>query len=141
MRESGGEATSSRRRGREPGLLRTASRGGARLKAIIWLLILGAGVYVCYKVVPLYINNYELTDEMKTEARFVAARTLKAEEAHEKVWLKVQELKIPARREDIRVESNGREVRISLSYSVLVDLGPYQRELKFNPVAEDRAAY
>ncbi len=116
---------------------RVRDHGGARLKAIIWLLILGAFVYICVKVIPLYLDYYQLEDKMKTEARFAAVNRRTDEELRNIIFREVQERDIPARREDIHVEQSQRGVRISLDYSVTVDLKLYQWTLQFHPSADN----
>ncbi len=125
----------------EPNLRRTGSRGSARLKAIIWLLILGAVVYVCYKVIPIYLNNYQLEDRMQTEARFAVVNRKSEEAIRDVVYREIQERDIPARREDIRVQSTQRNVHISVDYTVTVDLRVYQLHLHFTPTVDAPALY
>lgn len=114
-------------------------RGGARLKAIVWLLIFGAAVYVAAKVVPIYFANYQLQDKMQTVARFATVNRQSEEEVRDIIYREIQERDISARREDIHVESNQRGVRISVEYVVTVNLRVYQLNLHFNPTADNRA--
>ncbi len=114
-------------------------RGGARLKAIVWLLIFGAAIYVAAKVVPIYFANYQLQDKMQTVARFATVNRQSEEEVRDIIYREIQERDIPARREDIHVESNQRGVRISVEYVVTVNLRVYQLDLHFNPTADNRA--
>jgi hypothetical protein len=118
---------------------RKRERGGARLKAIVWLLIFGAAIYVAAKVVPIYFANYQLQDKMLTVARFATVNRQSEEEVRDIIYREIQERDIPARREDIHVESNQRGVRISVEYMVTVDLRVYQLNLHFNPAADNRA--
>jgi hypothetical protein len=118
---------------------RKAELGGARLKAILWLLILLAGVYTPVKTIPVYIDNYELLDKMKTEARFATVNRRPDEEIRDHIYREIKDRDIPVRREDIRIENTSRGVRISVEYTVTVDLLVYQLQLHFNPTTENRA--
>ncbi len=118
---------------------RKAERGGGRLKAIVWLLILAAGIYVAAKIIPVYFANYQLLDKMQTEARFATVNRRSDEQIRDIIYREIKDRDIPARREDIRVESTPRGVRISVDYTVTVDLQVYQLQLHFNPTAENRA--
>jgi hypothetical protein len=51
---------------------------------------------------------------------------------------KIQELGIPARREDIKVNNQQRLVEITVDYSVPIDLQVYQLTLQFHPHADNR---
>ncbi len=118
---------------------RKRERGGARLKAIVWLLIFGAAIYAAAKVVPSYFADYQLQDKMQTVARFATVNRQSEEEVRDIIYREIQERDIPARREDIHIESNQRGVRISVEYVVTVDLRVYQLNLHFNPTADNRA--
>ena len=126
-------------RGPDRGCPRMRSRGGARLKAIVWLLILGSGIYVGAKVVPIYFANYQLQDKMQTEARFAMVNHRTNEEVRDVIYREIQDRDIPARREDIHVESSQRGVRIRVDYTVPVDLRVYQFNMHFTPSVESNA--
>ena len=117
---------------------RNPERGEGRLKTIIFLLILAGVIYLAYRVVPCYVNNFELEDAMKTEARFAAINRKSPDEVRENVYKKIQQLKIPADRNDIRIEQLGSGgVRITVIYTVVIDLPGYQLKLDFAPTADN----
>lgn len=118
---------------------RQRERGAARLKAIFWILVLVAAVYVCVKTLPPYFANYQLQDRMITEARFATVNRRSDEELRDIIYREIQEQQIPARREDIRIENTRRGVNISVEYTVTVDLGVYELKLDFNPSADNRS--
>jgi hypothetical protein len=104
---------------------------------VLVLAFLAALIYVAFKLVPPFINNYQLEDAMKQEARFAGVNRKDQDSIRNDVYKKIQELEIPARREDIRVESIAPfSVRISLDYSVPVDLRVYQLRLEFHPTGD-----
>ena len=111
--------------------------GAGRLKTVLVLAFLAALVYVALKLVPPFVDNYQLEDAMKQEARFAGVNRKDPEAIRNDVYKKIQELEIPARREDIRVESIAPfSVRISLDYTVPVDLRVYQLRLQFHPTGD-----
>jgi len=112
-------------------------RGEGKLKTIIGLAILAAMVYLGFKIIPAYINNFELEDAMKSEARFGYVNRKTPEEVRDTVYKKIQELEIPAGRDDIRVEMLANGMRIAVTYTVVVELPGYQLELKFKPTADN----
>ena len=111
----------------------TRQRGGAKFRALISLLILAALVYVGVKVIPVYFANYQLQDKMVTEARYATVNRRTDDELKDLIFKEIQERDIPARREDIRVETSQRGVRLSVEYNVTVDLKVYQWQIHFNP--------
>jgi hypothetical protein len=50
-------------------------------------------------------------------------------------------LEIPAKREDIKVVASNAMVKISLSYTVPVDLFFYHLDLHFSPSSENKALF
>jgi hypothetical protein len=114
-------------------------RGGARLKAIVWTIILVACVYVGWKEAPPRMNDYQLHDKMKEEALFAAASRKSADDVRNAVFERIQELGIPAKKEDIKVEVNLRGCRISLDYDVPVDLSVYQHVIHFSTAVDNRS--
>jgi hypothetical protein len=113
-------------------------RGEGRVKAIIYFAILLAGVYVAYKLVPLYVANYELKDKMSEQARFAVVNRYTEEQIRQNIYRTVQDLDIPARPEDIKVENTYHGIVITVNYTVPVDLLVYQTDLSFSPSSEGR---
>jgi len=107
--------------------MRNTQRGEGRLKTIISLAIVAAIIFLAFKIIPIYIDNYELEDAMKSEARFAAVNRKSPDDVRDAVYRKIQELRIPARREDIRIEQVGNTgLRITVTYTVIIDLAVYQ---------------
>jgi len=111
-------------------------RGEGRLKAIIYTLILAAAVYVAIKVVPIYVAEYQLKDKISEQARFAVVNKYTDDQIKDILFKTIQDLDIPAKRDDIKVIPNGRGLTISVNYSVPVDLAVYKTELNFSPSSE-----
>lgn len=101
------------------------------------VLILAAAVFVGIKIVPAYFSNYQLQDSMLTEARFAVASRKSEEDIRAAIWKKIQELDIPAKREDIKVTIMDSTVNIEVNYVVHVDLKAYEFNLEFHPHADN----
>src|ERR1700733_9726592 len=110
-------------------------RGEGKLKAIIWLAILASMLYVGIMVVPLLVNEYQFQDAMTSTARFASANRQTADDIRASLVKEAKSEDIPIMPEDIHVESQSGNVRISVAYSVTVDLHVYQWTLNFNPSA------
>jgi len=124
--------------------LRGASRnqrGEGRLKAIIYTAILVVAVFSAFKIIPAYVNEYQLSDKIQETARFAVVNRYTDEQIRDEVFRTVQELGIPAKREDIKVTASRSLVTISLDYTVPVDLLVYQLNLHFTPSAENKSLY
>ena len=122
----------------EPGS--RAERGEGRLKAILWTLVLLAAVFVAIKIVPAFVNDYQLRDKMQEEARFAVVNRYTEEQIREVVWKEIQDLDIPVKKkEEIKVENSTQRVRITVSYTVPVDLWVFKTELHFTPSVENKS--
>jgi hypothetical protein len=115
-----------------------SQRGEGKLKAIIYTVVLLAAVYAAVKIVPAYVAEYELKDKMAEQARFAIVNRYSEEQVREVIFKVVQDLDIPANREDIKVESTNHGIMISVNYSVPVDFKVYKTQLSFSPTSEGR---
>ena len=111
-------------------------RGEGKLKAIIYTLILVAGVYVAFKLVPAYVAEYQLKDKMSEQARFAVVNRYTEDQIKDILYKTVQDLDIPAKRDDIKVTNTGHGLSISVVYTVPVDLLVYKTDLTFSPSSE-----
>ncbi len=110
---------------------RRKQRGEGRLKAILWTVILVLLIYAGFKLVPPYINQYQLQDKITEEARFVTVNRKTDDQIRDDIFREIQDLNIPARKEDIKLENTPHMVRITVEYTVPVDLFFYHTELHF----------
>jgi len=118
---------------------RRAEWGEGKLKAILFTVILVLVVYSAFKIVPVYVQNYQLSDKMQETARFAVVNHYNEEQIRDTIFKEIQSLEIPAKREDIKVSSSQSLVRISVDYSVPVDLLFYHMDLHFTPSSENKA--
>ena len=114
----------------------SSERGEGKLKAIIYTLILIAGVYIAFKLVPVYVAEYQLKDKMSEQARFAVVNRYTEEQIKDILYKTVQDLDIPAKRDDIKVTNTGHGLSISVVYTVPVDLMVYKTDLTFSPSSE-----
>lgn len=135
MSESGsGEPLENNPRERQRG-----ERGEGRLKAILWTVVLVLLVYAGFKLIPAYVNQYQLQDKITEEARFVTVNRKTDDQIRDDIFREIQDLNIPARREDIQLENTPHLVRISVAYTVPVDLLFYHTELHFVASSENKS--
>ncbi|HVH60686.1 MAG TPA: hypothetical protein VM709_10145 [Candidatus Sulfotelmatobacter sp.] len=120
---------------------RRSERGEGRLKGIIIVVMMVLAIYTAWKVVPVYVNEYQLSDKMQEQARYAVVNRYTEDQIRENVFKVVQDLDIPAKREDIKVVSNNSVVKISLEYSVPVEVLMYHTDIHFSPNSEDKALF
>ena len=115
-----------------------SQRGEGKLKAIVYTLILFAGVYAAVKIVPVYVAEYQLNDKINEQARFAVVNHYTEDQVRDIIFKVIQDLDIPARREDIKVQNTNHGVQISVNYSVPVDFTVYKTDFNFSPSSEVR---
>ena len=120
---------------------RRSQRGAGKLKAIAFAAIVVLALYAAFKLVPPYVSEYQLQDKMQEQARFGIVNRYTDEQVRENVFKVVQDLDIPVKREDIKVTVTPAFVKVSLDYTVPVDLLVYSTELHFSPSSENKALF
>lgn len=120
---------------------RERERGGAKIKGLLALIIVSSMVYCGWRIVPPFLNNYQLEDAMKTEARYatVPGMSKTEDQIREDIFRQIKDLGIPASRESILIDNVDGALRISLDYNVPVDLPGYQLNLHFHPQGDSRS--
>jgi hypothetical protein len=116
-----------------------AQRGEGRFKAIAITAILVFGVFAAFKLLPPYINEYQLSDKMQEQARFGVVNRYTEEQIRDTIFKEAQDLDVPIKKEDIKVLASPSVVRISLDYTVPIDLLIYKMELHFTPSSENKS--
>ena len=108
------------------------------MKTILSLAFLGVVAFCAIKIVPVYVENYEFQDYLNHAA--VEASVHQPQETPEalksEIFAEAESLGLPVERQDIQV-SVGQTVKISVDYSVLVDLKLYTLALHFTPSAQN----
>jgi hypothetical protein len=120
---------------------RARQHGTGKVKAIIVTAILAFAVYAAVKIVPPYAAEYQLADKIQEQARFAVVNRYTDDQIRDNVYKVVQDLEIPAKREDIKVAASNQIVKISMDYTVPIDLLSYHMDLHFTPSSENRSIY
>ena len=111
-------------------------RGEGKLKAILYTAFLIAGIYVAVKLIPPYVADYQLKDKMNEQARFAIVNRYTDDHVRDLIFKVIQDLDIPAKREDIKVNATNHGMSINVSYTVPVDFMVYKTDLNFNDTSE-----
>ena len=120
---------------------RRFERGEGKLKGILIVVVIVLAIYSAWKIVPAYVNDYQLSDKMQEQARFAVVNRYNDEQIRDNIFKIVQDLGVPAKREDIKVVANPSGVKISMEYTVPVDLLMFHMDLHFTPSSENKALF
>ena len=121
--------------------MRRRERGAGKIKALIVTAILAFAVYAAVKIVPPYAAEYQLADKIQEQARFAIVNRYTEEQIRDNVFKVVQDLGIPAKREDIKIEASQQVVKIAMDYTIPIDLLAYHMDLHFTPSSENKSLY
>lgn len=131
--------TSNRPEGVGAMFMLSNERGGTSLKVLLWFLLLGLGIHVGVKLIPMYMDYVRMKDTMTVKAG--VAQVLKDEEILRDLVQKAKELDLPLTEENFVLErlEDRRKMRISTSWDVEVNFlaGFYVRTFHFEPVVEE----
>lgn len=100
---------------------RSGERGEGRIGLLFSLVVLGIGIFLGVKIIPVRVAAYEFGDFVQQECRFAAVRTQDAEVA-KRILEKAQELEIPMKKKDLSVQRTTTEMVITVSYEQPIDL-------------------
>ena len=120
-----------------PRRIRNPEHGGSGTKLFLLLVLLGSMIFAGVKILPIYVNNYQMQDAIESEARFAIGNRLNSKDIRDNVWKKVNEIGIPADQDSLKVSTTPGSVKISLDYTVPVDLLVYKFTLDFHDHADN----
>ncbi len=113
--------------------------GMATFKAVVAVALFATVVYLGIKLVPPWVNNYQLQDYITSLVRRATYGQGVTEESIRKdVLSKTKELRMPVKGEQIRVVKSTYGVNIDVKYNVVVKTPAYTFNLKFNPTAGNK---
>jgi hypothetical protein len=118
-----------------------SERGEGKAKTILFLLFFASVIFVGFKTIPAYVAEYQLADKMQETARFSVVTRQNEEQIREAIFKVIQDLDIPAKKEDIKVTSTNQLVTINVDYTVPVDLVVYQTEMHFTPSSANKSVF
>jgi len=118
---------------------RRSERGEGKIKTILVLAVVAFGIFAAVKIIPAFVTDYQISDKMQEQARFAVVNRYSEEQIRDNIFNFVQGLDIPVKREAIKVSANNSVVKISMEYTVPVDLIVYRFELHFSPSSENKA--
>lgn len=109
------------------------------MRAVGFTAVIVLAIFLAFKLVPPYVSEYQLQDKMQEQARFGIVNRYSEEQVRDNVFKVAQDLELPIKREDIKVSVSLATVKISLEYTVPVDLLFYSTDLHFSPSSENKS--
>src|SRR5512135_1521135 len=102
---------------------RRAIAGTGRFGCFVWLVIGVVVGFLVYKVAPVKFKTSQFYDTMTEQASFGSIKGDKSIQGE--VYLKAQELKLPIKKEDIKVTRDGTNLTIEVHYEIPIEFPGY----------------
>lgn len=93
--------------------------------------------YLCIKLLPPYIQNYQFQQEIQSIARNTQFGYATEPAVREEVRRKIVDLGVPLNIDQVLVTKDGNGVTIAAKYSVHVDLIAHPMDITFNPATRN----
>jgi hypothetical protein len=119
--------------------MRLSDSGRITLKGLLTVAFFVALTYSGAKILPVYVDNFELQDYIQSQTPYWLTQRITAEAIRKTVLAKAQDLDLPVEEEDVTVEANQYKVSIVIDYYVPVDLKVYMLQLHFTPASENKS--
>ena len=102
-----------------------------KVKGLIGLLLVVAGFYVAWNMIPPYFHNYQLQDDLDDIARRHSYIPTSEDEIKKIVISKAQDNSIKLKEDQITVQRTGGGLAISVKYHIHVDMILHPVDLDF----------
>jgi EAL domain-containing protein (putative c-di-GMP-specific phosphodiesterase class I) len=119
--------------------MRCLESGKGTAKAIFALAFLAAVGFSCIKIIPVYVNNYQLHEYIQNQTPFWLTQRASVDAIRSNILGRAQELGLPVAAEQVNVEASANRVSVNIDYTVPVDLKVYTLRLHFTPSSENRS--
>lgn len=115
------------------------------VKLVFGIFVIVAGIYLGAELVPVYYENYQFQDVVKTEATLETYTSKPENDIRDTLYKKAQSLDIPLSKDQIKVQRHGTQgtgsLTISAPYVVHLDLPGYPVDLHFDASTENKSPF
>jgi len=117
---------------------RYSEQGFLSVSAVLALLFVGALIFLAFKLLPPYINNYQFQDELENIVRTATYSPVSEQDVRQTVKKRAGEMGIVLDDRQVVVRKDRSSVSIAVQYEIPVDLLAREIVLSFNPSAGNR---
>ena len=93
--------------------------GEGKVGCLIGLIVLGIGIFIAYKMIPVKVKAADLRQTVVDEAK--SAGTHNDEAIRQAILLKAKDLNLPVTAEDIQTTRAQSEITVEVNYVVPID--------------------
>jgi len=103
----------------------------SKINGIIVLLVIAAGFYVAWNLIPPYFNQYQFQDDLDDIARKVSYMGTNDDDVRQMVIKKAQTEDISLKEDQIAISRAGNGIGITVKYRVHVDMAVHPVDVDF----------
>jgi Domain of unknown function (DUF4845) len=115
------------------------------IKFGLGIFVIVAGIYLGAELVPVYYENYQFQDIVKTEATLETYTSKPEADIRDSLFKKAQNLDIPLTKDQIKVQRHGTQgtgsLTISAPYTVRLELPGYPVDLHFDASTDNKSPF
>ncbi|HXM21477.1 MAG TPA: hypothetical protein VN948_09460 [Terriglobales bacterium] len=115
------------------------------IKFGLGIFVIVAGIYLGAELIPVYYENYQFQDIVKTEATLETYTSKPEADIRDGLFKKAQNLDIPLTKDQIKVQRHGTQgtgsLTISAPYTVHLDLPGYPVDLHFDASTDNKSPF
>jgi hypothetical protein len=115
------------------------------IKFGLGIFVIVAGIYLGAELVPVYYENYQFQDIVKTEATLETYTSKPEADIRDSLFKKAQNLDIPLTKDQIKVQRHGTQgtgsLTINAPYIVHLDLPGYPVDLHFDASTDNKSPF
>ena len=115
-----------------------SERGAFSFSTVVSVFVFAAIVFLSFKLLPPFINNYQFQDSITNLARTATYAMVTETDIRKTIMKEAQELGIPLQDKQVVIQKGRGTVDISVRYAVEVDLIARKVVLDFQPSAGNR---
>jgi hypothetical protein len=110
-------------------------RGGASVRLVLFMVVFGAILYSCIKIIPPFYNNYLLQDWLDEQVPVMFGKFIDHEDTLKQAIMKeITSEGVAATSDNIHIlQNDSKGLNVEVDYDVNVDLSVYQIRLHFTP--------
>jgi len=113
-------------------------RGFLTVTGVLMILVLAAMIFAAFKLLPPYINNYQLQDAIENISRTATYNRATEADIRKVVLDEARDIGVTLDPSQVDVVKAGVTVNIAIDYYIDVDLIVRQMELHFTPQAGNK---
>ena len=110
-------------------------RGESQFGCVVGLLLLLAGIFIAYKMIPVKVKAAELRGEVVDEAKSAGQRG--DDRIMANILKRAQELQLPVTENDVQIRRAATSIAVDVRYTVPVEFPGFTYQWKFHHHAEN----